>query len=212
MLRTKLGKIGIVGLPFMVGVITSLYAFVGIFMFEPSFAFESPATVGHIVNTITLGAGAVGAGVSLVATVLRRRQDRRIFNKFNNKLGEDKLPENVDSEIKEARKIVSKGNKVINELATAHLAYQDSTRELENISSEIVASEETALDIAIRRTKNLDDKFDLRVEPDERMETIMRVAHEDKDDISWVQPYLEEDIEEDVVDSSIEGPTFVKRK
>lgn len=187
MLRTKPGKLGTIGIPFMTGLLSYLFTSAGALIIEPALL------MNPMFNTIGLIAGIAGGAVSIVPTYIRNKQNRKIFNKFNNRLGENKLPENTDSDIKEGRKIVTKGNKIMEELATAHLVYQDSSREVEKNSSEIVDNEESALDIAIRGAKNLDDKLDLRCEPDERIETIMRVAHEDG-------------VKE------VEGPTLVKRK
>ena len=192
MLRSKMGKLATIGTPFVIGLTTSMIAVVGVMTFKPDILMETLPQAGKMMSNIALAGGTIGAAISSVQTYLVNKQDRRIFNKFNNKLGEDKLPENVDSDIKEARKIVSKGDKVINELATAHLVYQDSTRELESISSEIVANEETTLDIVIKGAKTF-DKLNLMSESDERTETIMQVAHDDE-------------IKE------VEGPTLVKRK
>lgn len=186
MLRTKPGKLGTIGIPFMTGLLSYIFTSAGALIIDPLLL------MNPMFNTIGLTGGIVGGLVSVVPTYIRNKQNRKIFNKFNNRLGENKLPENADSYIKEGRTIVTKGNKTIEELATAHLVYQDSRRELEN-TTDIETNKESALDIAIRGAKNLDDKLDLRCEPDERIETIMRVAHED-------------DVKE------VEGPTLVKRK
>ena len=88
------------------------------------------------INTIGLIGGGIGAIISIIPTYFRNKQNRRLFNKINNKLGENKLPQNTDNDIIEKRKIVSKGDKIMEELATAHLIYQDSTRELERMQKE----------------------------------------------------------------------------
>ena len=186
MLRTKPGKLGTIGIPFMTGLLSYIFTSAGALIIDPLLL------MNPMFNTIGLTGGIVGGLVSVVPTYIRNKQNRKIFNKFNNRLGENKLPENTDSYIKEGRTIVTKGNKTIEELATAHLVYQDSRRELEN-TTDIETNKESALDIAIRGAKNLGDNLDLRCEPDERMETIMSVAH--KDDVK-----------------EVEGPTLVKRK
>lgn len=130
MLRTKIGKIGTIGIPFIVGLLSYLFTSVGALIIDPLLLMNS------MFNTICLIGGIVGGTVSIVPTYIRNKQNRKIFNKFNNRLGENKLPENTDSYIKEGRNIVTRGNKIIEELATAHLVYQDSTRELEKIKEE----------------------------------------------------------------------------
>ena len=186
MLRSNLGKIATIGIPVGVGLLSYLFTSVGSLIINPSLLTSSSF------NTIGLIGGGIGALASITPTYIRNKQNRKLFNKFNNKLADNKLPENTDNDIIEKRKIVSKGNKIIEELATAHLVYQDSTRELERIVATEIIEEETALDIAIRGAEKMDE-LDLRSEQDERMKTIMQVAHEEET-------------------KEIEGPTLVKRK
>lgn len=130
MLRTKPGKLGTIGIPFMTGLLSYLFTSAGALIIEPALL------MNPMFNTIGLIGGIAGVAVSIVPIYIRNKQNRKIFNKFNNRLGENKLPENTDSYIKEGRTIVTKGNKTIEELVTAHLVYQDGTRELERIQEE----------------------------------------------------------------------------
>lgn len=130
MLRSKLGKIATIGIPVGVGLLSYLFVSAGSLIINP-LLLTNPAF-----NTIGLIGGGIGAITSIIPTYFRNKQNRRLFNKINNKLGENKLPQNTDNDIIEKRKIVSKGDKIIEELATAHLIYQDSTRELERMQKE----------------------------------------------------------------------------
>lgn len=200
-LRSKLGKLETVGTPFVIGLMTGVFASFGAFVFEPTLLPSTSTLAGSVLSKIGLIGGTIGTITSSATTYLRNRQNRRIFNKFNNRLCEDKLPENIDNDIVERRKIVTKGNKSIEELATAHLAYQDSTRELERlIASELVEEENQQ-----KKIKTWDDLLYTEEEIHQYMQMPDTSTPFNSETIFGPEKHTDEEYE-------IEGPTLVKRK
>lgn len=209
MLRSKLGKLGTVGTPFVIGLMTALVASVGAFVFEPTLLVSTPTLADSVLSKIGLIGGTIGTIASSVPTYLRNKQNRRIFNKFNNRLGENKLPENIDSDIIEGRKIVTKGNKVIEELATAHLVYQDSKRELErlldsNDKNPILEYSFKPLQITEKTREEVLSHPERYADSDVRIRTGQFYTDEEYEN------YVEESLKRPLPDEK-EGPTLVKR-
>jgi len=214
MQRTRLGKLGTIGTPFAIGLLTSMVAVVGSMVFTPTIFMESVAAAESILRNTALIGGSLGVVASSLPTYLRNKQNRRIFNKFNDRLGENKLPENIDSDIKERRKIVTKGNKIIEELATAHLTYQDSTRELERIQKEEFITKsvesgykkekiEEVCQIIEELVENHQGSYN-RNDGESVFDAVLRGLNNLDGDLD-----LETEVE---VRKEIEGPTLVKRK
>lgn len=189
--RSKMGKLATIGTPIFIGGFASAFAFIGTLIFTPAMFMEATPAVTSLLKTICLSAGLVGTGVSGIATYLRRKQDRRIFNKINNRLGENKLPENSNNHFEELGTICDKSREKIDALASIHLAYQDSKRELERFVSEDNIGE-NPVESAIRGAKSFDSSLSFRSEPDERIMYLEQVMHEE-------------------VEAKVEGPTLVKR-
>lgn len=131
-IRSKLGKIYAIGMPFVIGGLSTICVVFAGMVLSPTIMFaESTPALNALIGNIFLSSFAAGTGVGAIGTYLRRRQDKRLFNKMNDKLDDNKLPSYSSDYYEELSNIGEKKKIKMNEIVSTNFSYHDSKRELE---------------------------------------------------------------------------------
>lgn len=142
---------------------------------------------------IPLVVGALGTSIYWT----RRNKVREIaLNKLNNKLDENALPKQVENTYNETQELLAMIERKISDISVLEVQFKETQRVLERITSEHSTQIDLSQSLGRNSVENIINNSTQF--PDEvAIPTAFEIL-QTKSDISWVQPYLEEDIEEDV--------------
>ena len=102
-------------------------------------------TYMNLISTLMMLAPAIGVTIGSVYIIRRNKNNMRIFNKFNTKLGKNAINDKAKDYTKDTQKYDSQIIDAINKLSIAEIALQEQKRDIELFNSENVSNSEKSL-------------------------------------------------------------------